>query len=675
VTERDPRRRFNKTERAILYLLAEGRCVECEEPLDPGWHSDHVIPHSLSGATELLNGQALCPACNLKKGATVEYTDTFEPRPFQADVIETVLNRHAAGKRVTVVEAATGAGKTLTSQATACELLRANAIDVALILVPRINLAQQYELDWREPCVEEPRRNVPGDWTGDFEKFDPRCRIESFDHTPNRSPLLPRGPRGRAVVTTYSSLVSAGGQAVFGAFARQYAGRFLLVADEAQFCGDESDTGGGTKAGQMVKMLSDQAAHTLLMTGTPYRSDGNPLILAEYGEPDSMGMRRLLSHVASTYQDGIREGYLRTFEATLHNARVNRHDLATGTDTEFDLSLDGSDLRQVLRRSDVWQPIVDDVVAVVRAKRCQHPDYRGLISCMEVSDAKTVYEYLRRTYPDLRTYIATSDDGDDARNALKAFRTGPADILVTVRMAFIGYSCKAISVIGVLTNYRDAGHLMQLVGRGLRVWDEEPYDAQSCRIVGPDDPKMQEFIEVLRQQRDLGLRDRQQGPGTGPGGGPGTGGPTTVVTDAWATGRRAVSNDAELDSGQLNLIDSLAQELGIVADPTKLAAFWEKMNSQPAPQPTATRPPTPPKTGRERIKDLLSETHELIRRTATACGIYPGEPGYQDFITRHTADVNRAAGGNAKAAESSEALARKRRDVARDMFAKEANRQ
>jgi hypothetical protein len=40
----------------------------------------------------------------------------------------------------------------------------------------------------------------------------------------------------------------------------------------------------------------------------------------------------------------------------------------------------------------------------------------------------------------------------------------------TVRKAFIGYDCKMITVVGVLTNYRDMGHLMQLVGRGLRTW-------------------------------------------------------------------------------------------------------------------------------------------------------------------------------------------------------------
>ena len=37
--------------------------------LQPGWHADHVKPVSAGGATEPANGQALCPRCNLEKGA------------------------------------------------------------------------------------------------------------------------------------------------------------------------------------------------------------------------------------------------------------------------------------------------------------------------------------------------------------------------------------------------------------------------------------------------------------------------------------------------------------------------------------------------------------------------------------------------------------------------------
>lgn len=62
-------RRFRPRARVALFLAAQGRCAQCHAPLQPGWHADHVDPVSAGGATEPANGKALCPPCNLKKGA------------------------------------------------------------------------------------------------------------------------------------------------------------------------------------------------------------------------------------------------------------------------------------------------------------------------------------------------------------------------------------------------------------------------------------------------------------------------------------------------------------------------------------------------------------------------------------------------------------------------------
>jgi 5-methylcytosine-specific restriction endonuclease McrA len=62
-------RRFRSSSRVAFFLAGGGRCASCGEPLRPGWHADHVEPVSKGGETEPGNGQALCPRCNLVKGA------------------------------------------------------------------------------------------------------------------------------------------------------------------------------------------------------------------------------------------------------------------------------------------------------------------------------------------------------------------------------------------------------------------------------------------------------------------------------------------------------------------------------------------------------------------------------------------------------------------------------
>lgn len=63
------KRQFTKRQRMILALRAAGACERCGDRLGQAFHADHVRPFSQGGATTLDNGQALCAACNLKKGA------------------------------------------------------------------------------------------------------------------------------------------------------------------------------------------------------------------------------------------------------------------------------------------------------------------------------------------------------------------------------------------------------------------------------------------------------------------------------------------------------------------------------------------------------------------------------------------------------------------------------
>ena len=60
----------SKRLRAALWSHSDGKCQACGMALDPAnWHADHVVPYSRSGRTNVHEMQALCPACNLKKGA------------------------------------------------------------------------------------------------------------------------------------------------------------------------------------------------------------------------------------------------------------------------------------------------------------------------------------------------------------------------------------------------------------------------------------------------------------------------------------------------------------------------------------------------------------------------------------------------------------------------------
>lgn len=68
----DNPRLFSYSQRVDIFHRSNKRCQICNTNISwRNWHADHIIPYSKGGKTEVSNGQALCPTCNLKKSNKV----------------------------------------------------------------------------------------------------------------------------------------------------------------------------------------------------------------------------------------------------------------------------------------------------------------------------------------------------------------------------------------------------------------------------------------------------------------------------------------------------------------------------------------------------------------------------------------------------------------------------
>ena len=579
--------------------------------------------------------------------------DKFEPREYQQELTDAIRANIAQGRKLTVGLAAPGYGKQNAAIYAAICLAREYGIPLMITFVPRLNLAGQYELGYEGPYVRSGRR-VSRDRADALIMSFSDPRLNHLEHRPNADPLLPeewKPPFG--LVACYASLVKDMGKDGYGYFralAKRYEGKFLLHADEAQFCGaaeyGEGDAiTGGVRAGAYLEELDRYSYHTLLQTGTENRADGEELVLCgdRYADPQNPGEIRgpLIPDAEGTYGRARELGYLREFEVDYIDDHVDLESLDGSEKAEYELSDSPKYLAQVLRKTTVWEPLCDKVVQRIRERQKLWRGYKGLICCMDQTHAEEVLKYFRRRHPGIRSLLAISREQGEALANLREFRKdeSPYDLLITVRMAFIGYDCKAISVVGILTNYRDKGHLYQQVGRGLRVLLDRAYAEQVCWIVAPKDPLMRRFIQWLKDERKRGTR------------GPGDGGeiqePKMYVKDAYATTTTADGLGGSVeDPVEYQEIEQLRIDLGIYEPVTKLKRLKDIWTGQAAaeeaPDPQAdfaASPDGPPMTSKELVGELNGEARQRGVWALSACDIRAGHPRYGDAMNWFYAKV------------------------------------
>jgi len=616
------RRFFTQEQRNEIYRSAGGHCQECGTKLiGDSWHADHYTPVWADGETTVDNGRALCPKCNLKKG--IRLPDNILLRPFQRELTDVVRARIAAGEHVTVALVGAGSGKTLAYLYLTNALYRDGLIDALSGYVPRKNLRRQAALD----CNDLRSKSASP------------CMGEIIERG-NVEPLVPADKFG--FVANYQSLVSDSkkddDKQLHLNWAKENAGRFILILDEAQFLGIADDDG-GTQAAAQVEQIAEYALHVVVLSATPVRSDKRPLIFCEYSEPNEKGLRMLKWHVRATYREGVALKYLRPCEFHLNNGNGS----FTNGET-FEVEELERRLSTVLRSNDIWQPLVDETIRQFRFCRRLCKEYRSLIACIDQDHAKKVYEYIKKKYPEFVTVIAISDD-TDSRNVLDAFRpvdkggSNSGDILVSVAMAYIGFDCAPIIVVGNLTNKRWFGWLEQLIMRGGRMWSGQPVDGQTLIVVAPNDPLMAAFARKFRADAEAGLRDRGTGGDFPPPSLDDVDVEKAELTDAVCLG---LSIDQDLTAEEFAGLSEFQKTLDGHVNITTLGEIFRKAGKE-IPK-TGARAKANQKTWAERHKDFSAKVQaRLIKLIAVRYNVRSRDDraAFQKHIARLTSELNK----------------------------------
>jgi superfamily II DNA or RNA helicase len=374
-----------------------------------------------------------------------------------------------SGVKNIIVKATPGSGKS-SLPIIAGKLITAGLADGLCWICPRMSLQDQAERNFIDPFF----RNM----------LSHRLIIRSSTNENNPS----RGNNG--FVTTYQAIGVDDRQSVLSDFRRK---RYILILDEYHHAGDE---GAWTKA---LMPLYDAARYRVLMTGTlsrgdkkriaftPYMQTGDEFTPAldkspntaiiEYSRKDALADKAILP-LKFVFLDGsakweTRSG--RVIDSKVSSQSNAAHALYTALNTEYATEL-------LLAAVNHW-------------RQWNRPSARLLVVAANIKAAKGFTETLKRM--GLNTRIATSDDSADAQDAIKAYKLGKVDVLVSVGMAYEGLDVPAISHIACLTNIRSLPWIEQMAARAVRIDSQAgPYETQKAFVFAPKDPM---FLELKAQ--------------------------------------------------------------------------------------------------------------------------------------------------------------------------------
>ncbi len=328
-----------------------------------------------------------------------------------------------------LIAAAPGSGKTRPSLLLARELLRRGEIDRVAIVCPTAPLTQQWAV---------------------------AAGVLGLSLQPDAPHLLTtRDFQGVAV--TYARVAAAA-----ATYARECTRRTLVIADEVHHLGDELAWGDG------FKKAFATAGRTLLLSGTPFRSDDASIPGVTYGgdgfaKPD----------VAYSYAESIRDGACRRmifvpFDGTLvwqsgdqtiessfdeelsARERGRRYRTAISTDLP-------EGLPRILRRA-------DEQLSRVRA--AGHPDAGGLVVAADSAHARVVAGSLAGICGETPTIVLHQDAG--AHDRLRGFAGGRGRWIVAVNMVSEGVDIPRLRVGVYATTAKTAMIFRQIVGRFVR---------------------------------------------------------------------------------------------------------------------------------------------------------------------------------------------------------------
>ena len=370
-----------------------------------------------------------------------------------------------------------GAGKTTFALRIAAELLAEGTVDVVTVVTPTEHLKSQ----WSQAAATV---GIP---------LDPNFR-NADQHTTADF---------RGAVVTYAQVGTAPGVHKRRSLARPT----LAILDEIHHAGASRSWGDGVRA------AFEPAVRRLMLTGTPFRSDENPIPFVTY-ERGADGLLRSRADSSYGYSDALSDAVVRPVIFLAYSGET-RWRTSAGDELTVRLGepvtpdVTAKAWRTALDPAGDWIPQVlraaDARLQVLRSGDI--PDAGGLVIASDQQSARAYAKLLTGICGEAPAVVLSDDAGASGRIA--AFSASTRRWLVAVRMVSEGVDIPRLAVGVYATSASTPLFFAQAIGRFVRV--RRPGETASVFV--PSVPQLLALASEMEAERDhvLGVRSQRSG--------------------------------------------------------------------------------------------------------------------------------------------------------------------
>jgi superfamily II DNA or RNA helicase len=272
--------------------------------------------------------------------------------------------------------------------------------------------------------------------------------------------------------------------------------RTMVILDEIHHAGDSRSWGDGVRA------AFEPAVRRLMLTGTPFRSDDNPIPFVTYERGDD-GLQRSRSDSVYGYADALRDGVVRPVIFLAYSGETRWRtsagdELAARLGEPMTQDLVAQAWRTALDPAGDWMPQVlraaDARLQVLRAGGMA--DAGGLVIASDQQAARAYAKLIERVTGEKPVVVLSDDAGASARIA--AFSASDQRWLVAVRMVSEGVDIPRLAVGVYATSASTPLYFAQAIGRFVRA--RRP--GETATVFLPSVPHLLGLASEMEAERD-----------------------------------------------------------------------------------------------------------------------------------------------------------------------------